>query len=44
MKLNRSQRLKVAHEVRRQLPWAYIVVGAPGHNFLEVSRGEAVRP
>lgn len=43
MKLNRSHRLRIAHEIRRQLPWAHIVVGAPRYNFLEVSRGESIR-
>lgn len=43
MKLNHTQRLQLAHEVRRQLPWAHIVVGAPGHNFIEVSRGESIK-
>lgn len=42
MKLNRTQRLRVAHEIRRQLPWAHIVVGAVRYNFLEVSRGERI--
>ena len=43
MKLNHTQRLQVAREVRRQLPWAHIVVGAPGYNFIAVSRGEVIR-
>lgn len=42
MKLNRTQRLRVAHEIRRQLPWAHVVVGAVRYNFLEVSRGEQI--
>jgi len=43
MKLTHTQRLRVAHEIRRQLPWAHIVVGAPRYNFIEVSRGEVIR-
>lgn len=43
MKLTHPQRLRIAHEVRRQLPWAHIVVGAPRYNFIEVSRGEAIK-
>ena len=42
MKLNRTQRLRVAHEIRRQLPWASITVGAVRYNFIEVSRGERI--
>jgi len=43
VKLNRTQRLKLAHAIRAQLPWAHIVVGAKGYNFIEVSRGESIK-
>lgn len=43
MRLNRTQRLAIAHEIRRQLPWAHIIVGARGYNFIEISRGESIR-
>lgn len=43
MRLNRTQRLRIAHEIRRQLSWAHIIVGAIGHNFIEISRGECIK-
>lgn len=43
MKTNRTQRLQLAHAIREQLPWAHIVVGARGYNFIEVSRGESIK-
>lgn len=43
MKLSHHQRLLIAHEIQRQLPWASIAVGAKGHNFLNISRGEVIR-
>ena len=42
-KIRRATRVQIAHEIRRQLPWAHIIVGAPGHNFMEISRGEEIR-
>lgn len=43
MRLNHTQRLRIAHMIRAQLPWAHIIVGAVGHNFIEVSRGEFIK-
>lgn len=43
MRTTRAKRLELARLIRAQLPWAHIVVGAKGHNFIEVSRGECIK-
>lgn len=38
-----SERLKLADAIRDRLPWAHVVAGAKGHQFVIVSHGEVIR-
>lgn len=38
-----SERMRLAEAIRDRLPWAHVIVGATGHQFIVVSHGEIIR-
>lgn len=38
-----SERMKLAEAIRDRLPWAHVVVGATGYQFIIVNHGEVIR-